>query len=179
MENNKRMRLTLTELYMAVICIFPLPTMLAEGGIVNKLLFALLIGLQIAMLFDRKIKGRTFIMILVLALNFTYVFIRTRFPMEAPNMVYYFPFYLVYTYFMCDNSRSIINWFLKSKKYIYGIAIVWTVIVGFAVFLPECYYVKEGGARYFRAFAGSIFRLGPAAVFIQALAILMLPKQII
>ena len=173
MENNKRMRLTLTELYMAVICIFPLPTMLAEGGIINKLLFALLIGLQVAMLFDRKIKGRTFIMILVLALNFTYVFIRTRFPMNNSNLLFYFPFYLVYTYFMCDNADTVMSWFIKRKKFVTAVVIIWTAMVGVSVFLPSSYYVKEGGARYFGSFVGTIFRLGPTAVFIQVMAILM------
>jgi hypothetical protein len=173
MIEKKATHVTLTEFYMGVICLFPLATTLVEEGIINKLLFSLLIGLQLAMLFDRKVKGRTFMMLLLLIVSYIYSFAHTKFPLQNSNLLFYFPFYMVYTYFMCDNSRSIINWFLKSKKYIYGIAIVWTVIVGFAVFLPECYYVKEGGARYFRAFAGSIFRLGPAAVFIQALAILM------
>lgn len=173
MEKRKKPRLTLTEFYLAVICIFPLPTMLAEGGIVNKLLFALLIGLQIAMLFDRKVKGRTFIMILVLAVNFTYTFIRTQFPMENSNLVFYFPFYLVYTYFMCDNTDTVLNWFKKRKKFVTAVVIIWTAMVGISIFLPSSYYVKEGGARYFGSFVGSIFRLGPTAVFIQVMAILM------
>ena len=173
MENNKRMRLTLTELYMAVICIFPLPTMLAEGGIVNKLLFALLIGLQIAMLFDRKVKGRTMIMLLILAVNYIYAFLHTKFPMQNSNLLYYFPFYLVYTYFMCDNSETVLNWFVRRKKFVTAVVIIWTALVGVSVFLPSSYYVKEGGARYFGSFVGSIFRLGPTAVFVQVMAILM------
>lgn len=173
MEERKKPRLTLTEFYLAVICIFPLPTMLAEGGIVNKLLFALLIGLQIAMLFDRKVKGKTFIMILVLAVNFIYTFIRTRFPMENSNLLFYFPFYLVYTYFMCDNTDTVMNWFVKRKKFVTAVVIIWTALVGASVFLPSSYYIKEGGARYFGSFVGSIFRLGPTAVFIQVMAILM------
>lgn len=173
MEKRKKPRLTLTEFYLAVICIFPLPTMLAEDGIVNKLLFALLIGLQIAMLFDRKVKGRTFFMILVLALNFTYVFIRTRFPIASSNLIVYFPFYLVYTYFMCDNADTVLNWFIKRKKFVTAVVVIWTALVGVSVFLPSSYYVKEGGAKYFGSFVGDIFRLGPTAVFVQVMAILM------
>ena len=173
MEERKKPRLTLTEFYLAVICIFPLPTMLTEGGIVNKLLFALLIGLQLAMLFDRKVKGKTFILLLVLAVNFTYTFIRTRQPMENTNLIYYFPFYLVYTYFMCDNTDTVMNWFSKRRKFVTAIVIVWTALVGASIFLPGSYYVKEGGAQYFGSFVGTIFRLGPSAVFIQVLAIFM------
>ena len=88
MENKKSMRLTLTDIYLAVICIFPIPTMLTDGGMVNKFLFALLIGLQLAMFFDRKVKGRTLIVILLLAVNFVYTLGHTRFPMTNFNLVF-------------------------------------------------------------------------------------------
>lgn len=173
MIEKKATHVTLTEFYMGVICLFPLATTLVDGGIINKLLFSLLIGLQLAMLFDRKVKGRTFMMLLLLIVSYIYSFAHTKFPLRNSNLLFYFPFYMVYTYFMCDNSRSVITWFMNRKKYVFGLTVIWTIIVGFSIFLPECYYVKEGGARYFRAFAGSIFRLGPAAVFIQVMAILM------
>lgn len=177
MENNKRMRLTLTEIYLALICLFPIPTMLTDGGIVNKLMFALLIGLQLAMLFDRRVRGRTVAVFLVLIINYVYVLVNTDFPLQNKNLAIYFPFYLVYTYFMCDNSSSVMAWFDKRKKYVSAIVVIWTALVGVSVILPSSYYVKEGGAQYFGSFVRSIFRLGPSAVFIQVLAILMQIKH--
>lgn len=116
-------------------------------------------------------------MLLILAVNYIYAFLHTKFPMQNSNLLYYFPFYLVYTYFMCDNSETVLNWFVRRKKFVTAVVIIWTALVGVSVFLPSSYYVKEGGAQYFGSFVRSIFRLGPSAVFIQVLAILMQIKH--
>lgn len=173
MRERRTIHVSLTEIYMSVICIFPIATALVEENMLNKLLFSLLIGLQITMLFDRKARKRTFVMMIVLAINYTYTVSYTRFPIENINLLIYFPFYLVYTYFMCDNSKSVIAWFQKRKKYVIGVVTIWTAMVGVSIFYPGSYYVKEGGASYFGSFVGSIFRLGQSAMFIQALIILM------
>lgn len=173
MRDKKRKHISLTAIYMIVICLFPIATTLVNEGMVNKLLFSALIGLQLAMLFDRKATRRTIVMTLVLAVNFAYVVSHTKFPVANTNLFIYYPFYMIYTYFMCDNSSSVVAWFCKYRKYVISIIVIWTVLVGFSAFLPSSYYVKEGGASYFGSFSGSVFRLGQAAVFIQVLAIMI------
>ena len=173
MQGNKVVHTTLTDFYLGVICIFPLATMLLDEGSVNKFLFALLIGLQLGMLFDRRVKKRTFLLLMLLAVNYVVTLSSTYFPMYNTNLLFYFPFYMVYTYFVCDNSSTVLGWFKRNKLFVAGVALVWTVAVGFSIFLPGSYYVKEGGVSYFGSFTGSIFRLGQSAMFVQVLAILM------
>ena len=97
---------------------------------------------------------------------------QTRFPMQNYNMLFYYPFYVIFSFFMMDNSRIILGWLNKNQNFIRTIIRIWTIIVGVSIFIPSCYYVKEGGARYFDSFVNTIFRLGPAAIFIQALVLI-------
>lgn len=173
MLDKKIVRVTLTDFYLGVVCIFPVATMLVDEGIVNKFLFTLLLGLQVAMLFDRPLKKKTFVLLLLLIVNFVYTLSNTEFPMENSNLLVYYPFYMVYTYFMCDNWETVLFWFKKNRRFVFSILMIWTVLVGFSILLPGSYYVKEGGNTYFGSFVASIFRLGQAAMFIQALAIIM------
>ena len=54
-----------------------------------------------------------------------------------------------------------------SKKYIFLLTTTLTISV------PSSYYIKEGGGRYFGSYCKSIFRLGPTALFIATLAVIM------
>ena len=74
---------------------------------------------------------------------------------------------------MCDNRDTVLDWFVAHKGYVYIIVLLWSILVGTSIFVPGCYYLKEGGNRYFGSFCQSIFRLGPSAVFIQVLVIMM------
>lgn len=172
MLTTKSLRVTLLDLYLGVICVFPIVTMLIESGAVNKMLFGLLLALHIGMLISRPVKRQTIVMCSVLLANYVCTFCYTVFPMENVNLLIYFPFYILYTYFMCDNSEIVINWFSKHKVYVKLIVAVWSVLVGISIFIPSCYVEGDEGV-FFGSFCGSIFRLGPSAVFIQVLAIMM------
>ncbi|MFI3325891.1 MAG: glycosyltransferase [Clostridia bacterium] len=47
---------------------------------------------------------------------------------------------------------------------------IWTILTGISIFLPSSYYIKEAGSSYFGSYSGTIFRLGPTAIFIMTLA---------
>lgn len=167
----KKTRVSLTDLYMGIICLFPVMTILGDEGVVNKILFVLLFSLHIGMLFSHPIKKRTFYSLFVLVISYIYVLYSTKFPLVNINMLVYFPFFLLYTYFMCDHGERVISWFFKNELFVHTTIVVWSIVVGVSIFLPGCYYSKAGGI-YFGSFCESIFRLGPSAVFIQTLIIL-------
>lgn len=164
-------KILLQDIYLGIICIFPISTMLIDGGIWNKAMFAILFVSHMCILLLRPIKKGTFLRIVVLSLQYIFVICLTRFPMRNSNLLFYYPFFILYSYYMADHMDMLRKWFYKHKHYVHGIILLWTVLVGFSMFVPRCYYYKEGGELYFGSFCESIFRLGPSALFIQVLAL--------
>lgn len=173
MLSKRTIRITLTDLYLGVICIFPVTTTVENGGVVNKVLFAVLIALHLGMMCCKRLTKQTVVLLFLLVGNYALAVVNTTFPVENINLLFYFPFYLMYTYFMCDNANTVVDWFRSHKSYLYAIVLVWTFLVGISIFVPHCYYTKEGGNLYFGSFCQTIFRLGPSAVFIQVLALML------
>ncbi len=173
MLSKRTIRITLTDLYLGVICIFPVATTVENGGVVNKVLFAVLIALHLGMMCCKRLTKQTVLLLFLLVGNYALAVVNTTFPMENINLLFYFPFFLMYTYFICDNTDTVVDWFRSHKAYLYAVVLVWTLLVGISIFVPHCYYTKEGGNVYFGSFCQSVFRLGPAAVFIQVLALML------
>lgn len=166
------MEFTLTDAYLYLICLFPLMTTMTGGGAANKVMFALLLMLQGILFVSRPVKRRTLIMLMLLCLNYLVMLSQTVFPLSNYNLLAYYPFFLLYTCFVCDNRQRIIRWFLLHGQFLIRVVVVWCAMVGISFFLPGCYQVKEGGKLYFGSFCKDIFRLGPSAVFIQILILL-------
>jgi hypothetical protein len=118
-------------------------------------------------------KRKTVILLVLLAVQYLFVLYHTEFPLINANLLFYYPFFLMYTYFMTDNADKVRKWLTERKDYIYTVVVLWTIIVGISIFVPNCYYVKEGGALYFGSWANDIFRLGPSVMFIQILVIVL------
>ena len=173
MRISKTLRFRIFDLYMGLICIYPITTTLIDRTVINKLLFAALIALQIYIYCMGKMKRKTVIMLLWLVMQYLFVLYHTEFPLINANLLFYYPFFLMYTYFMNDNADKVRKWLMDRKEYIHNIVVLWSIIVGVSIFVPNCYYVKEGGASYFGSWAGDIFRLGPAVMFIQILVVVL------
>lgn len=172
MINSKKIRLPLLDIYLGVVCLFPLTTILVKDGIWNKLMFVILFVSHVGMILSRPIKKKRAIVLILLIVHYLYVLLQTSFPMENINMLFYYPFFILYTFFMNDNMALIVGWFQKNKRYIRLVIYTWSFLVGISILFPGSYYVKEGGTLYFGSFCGDIFRLGPAAVFIQVITLI-------
>lgn len=169
---SKSIRFSIFDLYLGVIFAFPIVTMLADGTIFNRLLFVLLFGLHLVSFFLHPISRKTLLCLLLFILHYIFVFFVTDFPLESSNLLIYFPFFLLYTHFVCDNWEKILIWFQRKKGFVISIIAIWCTLVGVSIFLPSSYYIKEGGSWYFGSFCGSIFRLGPTVMFVQILIIM-------
>lgn len=156
---------------MGAICMFPIATLLQDEGIINKLLFAFVLGVLLFRIVTGTMKRKTFFWLAILVAHYVYVLIITTFPLRNLNLLFYFPFFLLYTYFMTDNSKKIMDWFASHEGFLKTVLYVWSGLVLISAFLPSSYHIKEGGAYYFGSFCGNIFRLGPTALFIQILAL--------
>lgn len=164
--------LTLQDVYLGTLCLFPIFTTLRDGTIVNKLLFALLLFLQLCMFLSHPVKKKTLLALAVLAVNYGFMLCCTDFPLRNYNLLAYFPFFLIYTYFVCDNAGKILAWFSDHGGFLQGVVVFWCVMVSISALLPGSYQVREGGGRYFGSFCRDIFRLGPSAVFVQIMILL-------
>lgn len=158
-------------IYFRVICLFPIFTVITEEGIVNKILFGTVILLHFLMLFSFPVKKRTVLHLGILLFSYLYTLFQTTMPILNINLLFYYPFFVLYTLFIFENTHYVEKWFICNRNYVLSVIVIWTVLVGISVFIPSCYYYKEAGARYFGSYVGTIFRLGPAAFFIQALVL--------
>lgn len=167
--NNK----TIIDVLIYVCCLFPITTTLIDGTIINKLLFALLLCIYLVCVLTYGFLKQSFRYIIVLAINYLIAVCFTKLQDgNNINMFFYYPFMITFSCFILDNKTRIIDVLYRNKKFVLFIIRCWTIIVGISIFLPSSYYVKEGGSYYFGSFCGTIFRLGPAALFIMSLSLL-------
>lgn len=170
---NRLLKISLMDCYFALICVFLITTVLDVGGIINKMLFVILFALQTSLLFARRMKRDTVLLILWLVVHYLFVMINTSFPITNNNLLFYYPFFLVYTYYVCDNMEVIMAVIERNLGFIQVAVNIWTALVGISIFVPGCYYPSNDGNVYFGSWCETIFRLGPTAMFVQILAIIL------
>lgn len=170
---SKTLRFRVIDLHMGLICLYPITTALVDGTIINKLMFAVLVVLQMYTYIVTNMKRKTFFLLCWMVFQYIFVMFHTDFPLANANLLFYYPFFMMYTSFMIDNREKVMKWLKEHKAYIQSIVLIWSVVVGASIVVPGSYYVKEGGASYFGSWAGDIFRLGPSVMFIQILVIVL------
>lgn len=174
MRKIKYVSLSIFDLYMLVICLFPIFTVLSNEGIMNKLLFGMLVLLHACLIFYCRFTMRSLCEILLMLVLYAITLTQTTFPVSNINLLFYYPFCILYLMLWNDNMERFQSWFRNHEIFITGIIVVWTIGVGVSVLLPSSYYIKEGGALYFGSFCGDIFRLGPSCFFIQVLVLILM-----
>lgn len=160
------------DMFMYSIMLFPIMTVLIDSGLINKLLFGLLIISYLLIILNKKINKKSFVIIILMLLGYLMSIINTEFPLVNSNMFFYYPFIIIYMLFMDDYKKEVVNWFLNKEKTVRFIMKLWSFIVGISIFIPSCYYVKEGGEIYFGSFVNTIFRLGPSCILIMSLVLI-------
>ena len=165
------MRIKIEDIFYKTILLFPIFTVLTDNGIINKCLFAIVLLAYFYQVLRSGLKRRTANTFLLVIAVMSWSLLQTQFSYLNINLLFYFPFIILYSFYVIDNKDFIVGWLVCHKSFVNFILFVWTLIVGVSIFIPSCYNVKEAGELYFGSFAGTIFRLGPAAFFIQALAL--------
>lgn len=87
------------------------------------------------------------------------------------NMLFYFPFMIIYFLYFVRKEDFIVGFFKKHKMYVDGVLFIWNVTIAFSFFLPSS-YKYEAETRGFVSFAGTTFLLVPTAMFIFALLVM-------
>lgn len=170
MDNKKKGKLTSFDLVIKVMCVFPILTSLINQSNIIKILFVFFFLSCVMVWVKNGIKKRTCIGLVILVAHYIFVVLNTRvYPGPGLNMFFYYPFSIIFMMIVIDYKEELIDSLIKNRVYIRGMMKLWTAIVGISIFLPSCYYVKEGGTRFFGSFARTIFRLGPSALFIMSI----------
>ena len=86
------------------------------------------------------------------------------------NMLFYFPFLLLYFEFVKLEKDNILAFLLENKVYIDTILFIWNIVV-FISFFMSTSYVYEGETRGFASFCGTTFLLCPTATFVFAITL--------
>lgn len=164
----------LLDLCMGSVCAFSVFTSIIPAGVssfATKLLFGAILFSVLVFIVGTSISTKPFVIVALLFINYAYSFFKTEFPLWNTNLLFYYPFYIIWMLFVMYQKDLICEWFITRKDFVLFVIRFWCILTAVSAVLPSCYYIKEGGARYFGSFAGSIFRLGPAAVMIQILII--------
>ena len=85
----KPLRFSILDLYLGIICVFPIFTTLIDGTIINKALFALILGLQVYSMFTNRMKKKTVFLLLWLVVHYVYALGVTDFPVANVNLLFY------------------------------------------------------------------------------------------
>lgn len=169
MVDMKKSR-TSFDLIVKIICVFPILTSLINQSNIIKIVFVFLFLSCIMVWINNGIKRRTCAGLIVLVVHYVYVVMHTKiYPEQGLNLFFYYPFSIIFMMIVTDYKEELVDALIKNKSYVRTMMKIWTVIVGISIFIPTCYYVKEGGTRFFGSFARTIFRLGPSALFIMSI----------
>ncbi len=162
------------DLFMFISLLFPIFTSIIEAEIMNRVLFMLLLGFYLLASLQYGMSKKSIVFIMLLFINLVFALSATKFPMDHINLLFYYPFFIMYTFFTIDFKGYILYFFMKYKILVTFILNLWTIVVGISIFLPSSYYIKEAGESYFGSYVGTIFRVGPAAVYIMGLSMIVM-----
>ena len=170
----QKKNLTVFDLYMRLILIMPITTLFQNQiDAINKIVFIAIFLLQIYLLVKTKMTPNYVLLTLIALVVYVTGLINTT-NLKFDNTIVYYINWIIYSTVILINKYRFQEWILEHEKYVYAITKLWTLLVAVSIVLPSSYYVKEGGSRYFGSYCKSIFRLGPTALFVATLAVIMI-----
>lgn len=161
-----------TDLYLRIIFLFPLFTLIQSYiNFVNKIIFFFLFVVQFILFIKNGIQKSSFYRIVIVFVLETIALLNTVFPLYNLNDIFYLPYLIIYFEYIIYNKQDMLTGLKRNMNFIKTLIYLWTGLVLISIFLPNSYGSEWGDGRYFQSFAGSPFRLGPAALFIMVLVL--------
>ena len=167
-------KISLSNIYILILFLFPIFTLLQSTEMfsyINKIFFALLMGIQVVFLIKSRFSILRVFLYLSLLFVHLYSILVTSFPLYNSNVLFYLLFFVFYTFYIIDNKEHIVD-IIKTNNYMILISILlWTIIVGISIFIPNSYVRNNdwGSGTYFASIAQDPFRLVPTALLILTL----------
>lgn len=86
------------------------------------------------------------------------------------NMLFYFPFLLLFFELIKLEKDEFLALFRSKKKYVDAILLIWNLVVFISFFMSSS-YIYEGETKGFVSFAGTTFLLCPTAIYVFAISL--------
>ena len=166
---DKFNKIEIKKLIWYIIIAFPLTsTMKVYVGPLNLILTILLFVLFFYNYYQTSMLTHELLLCFYAILSVVANIVVNNFHFYSVNMVFYFPFLILYFLFFLKYQNESIIFMRKHKRYVDTIISLWIITVLTSLPLSSS-YVYEGETRGFVSFAGTTFLLCPIAIFIFAL----------
>lgn len=160
-------------LLLYIIFLFPLTSLIKTYlGPINMILTAISFALMCIVYIRNNIKLKNIILLLYIFLTFVINIYLWGFEYYNENMIFYFPFLILYFLFFVDNKEYIKNFITSHQKYLKLTIFIYSLIILITLLLPSC-YVYEGESRGFVSIAGTTFLLCPISIYMFVIICIM------
>ena len=172
---------TLRKVIIIITCLFPLSTEIQRiVPQLNKAIFALLILFLVIYFIKNRFKDKRnliFLIIFFISYLISLFFTSKEQLLLNINMAIYLPFMYLFFIFFIENKEELKEDFNSLKTFIFGVIIVYTIILFISIFDGNCYtQIDSGGwgdSEYFISYSEDPNRIGPASMFIIILLTLL------
>lgn len=166
---SDRGKVIIKDLIWYIIVAFPLTSILkVYVGPLNLILTVLLFALFFYNYYRTKMFKSEVLLCFYVVLGVGMNVVINSFQFYSINMVFYFPFLILYFMFFLKYQDDSIGFFRNHKQYVDFIIVLWTLTILVSLPLASS-YVYEGETRGFVSFAETTFLLCPIAIFVFAL----------
>lgn len=113
---------------------------------------------------------------LILAITAALHVISFAFPISPKDGIatyFTFAFWVLFWLYLAQNIEMFIKAAYSARKVLKSVLSVWTLVTAASFFIPFCYKLGWGGAKYFTSFTTDSFEIAPVAMFMLALNILL------
>ena len=167
------------DLTLYFLLLFPLTTLFQDKiEAINRFTFILVSGFMLLFMLQKgRVKKNNLNIVLWLIFLGNYLWVLAQGVASSINLMFYFPFFFVYTIFVLDSSELIIRFLQEKKQYVLGVIRIWTIFVIISIPLETSYVHEWGKGVYFVSYTSSAFRLCPTALFIMTLVVWLTVNQ--
>lgn len=165
------MKINLLKANFIIMMMFPITTLFQTLiPPLNKIFFALLI-ISFIPIYFYKISFKRIAILLLTLIVISFDYIITNGHLYNTNELFYLPFCILYFVYISENYTKLKELFIKEKKFVYGVIILWSFLVFISIFFKSSWINSWGGTKYFGSLCRGVWRLVPTAVFIGSLSI--------
>ena len=158
-------------LLLYILLVFPISSLLKTklAGL-NLLLTGVTVTLFFVYYFFNRFHFKQFAVAIYIGGTILFNVVRWGFHYYENNMLFYFPFLLLYFDFIKLEKNEVLKFLQEHGRYVDVVILIWNIGVFISFFLSSS-YVFEGETKGFVSFAGTTFLLCPVAIHMFAISL--------
>ena len=165
---------TLVYLIIDFVLLIPIFTLFQNYiSFINQASVAIILILMAFLLIIDRLSGRFVFGFIVVLFLTVFSFLQDHLNTYSLNLVAYLPVMFLFYSLLVRKKALFSSYISERKKYIALIVLLWFLVVAINLAIPSSYKFIWGDGLYFHVFSQNIFRVGPTALFIMALILLL------